>query len=56
MALDVGALLWERVAQAAPVLLGEVAALARAFGWTEPDVLALGETRRHAYLALAGTP
>ena len=53
VALDVGALLWERVAQAAQVLLGEIATLARSYGWTEPEVLSLGEHRRRAYLALA---
>jgi hypothetical protein len=51
--VDVGALLWERVATAARELLGEVAELAVAFGWTEPDVLALTPLRRRAYLELA---
>ena len=54
VALDVGALLWERVAQTAPVLFGEIATLARAYGWTEAEVLSLSEGRRRAYLALAG--
>ncbi|CCG04039.1 conserved protein of unknown function [Blastococcus saxobsidens DD2] len=34
-------------------LLAEVAELARAFGWTEADVLALSDQRRRAYLELA---
>jgi hypothetical protein len=51
--VDVGRLLWERVAATAPQLLAEVAALARAFGWSEDAVLALGTTRRRAYLQLA---
>jgi len=34
-------------------LLAEVAGLARAFGWTEADVLALSDQRRRAYLDLA---
>lgn len=34
-------------------LLAEVAELARAFGWTEGDVLALSDHRRRAYLTLA---
>lgn len=51
--LDPGALLWEHVARAAPALLADVATLAAAFGWTEPDVLALSSGRRRAYLTLA---
>jgi hypothetical protein len=34
-------------------LLAEVAELARAFGWSESDVLALSDQRRRAYLDLA---
>lgn len=34
-------------------LLADVAALARAFGWTESDVLELSDARRRAYLDLA---
>jgi hypothetical protein len=30
-----------------------VAEIAAAFGWTEAEILALSETRRQAYLALA---
>jgi hypothetical protein len=52
--VDLGALLWERVSAEAPRLLAEVAALARAFGWSEDAVLALGAARRRAYLELAG--
>lgn len=33
-------------------LFGEVHRLARAYGWTEPEVLALGPRRRRAYLEL----
>ena len=33
-------------------LLHDVDALARAYGWSEPDVLALGERRRAAYVSL----
>jgi hypothetical protein len=53
VAIDVGALLWERVSTAAQHLLVEIATLARAFGWSEDDVLALTPARRSAYLALA---
>jgi hypothetical protein len=51
-AVDVGALLWEQVAAAVPVLLSEVVALASAFGWSEDAVLGLSAARRRAYLAL----
>ncbi|MFE9018102.1 hypothetical protein ACFYNL_05940 [Streptomyces sp. NPDC007808] len=52
VALDPGALLWDQVDAAAPLLLSQVAALAAAFGWSERDVLAMTAVRRTAYLAL----
>jgi predicted RNA-binding Zn-ribbon protein involved in translation (DUF1610 family) len=51
--LDVGAFVWAGVRARAQRLLLEVDALARAYGWTEAEVLALGERRRAAYLQLA---
>jgi hypothetical protein len=51
--LDVAALLWDRVAYAAPAILAEVAELAAAFGWAEAEVLALTPIRRRTYLELA---
>lgn len=51
--LDFVALIWPEVDAAARQLLGDVADLARAFGWTERDVLALSPARRQAYLRLA---
>lgn len=51
--LDVGALLWDRVARAAGEALREVAELAAAFGWSETEILALPAVRRGAYLELA---
>jgi hypothetical protein len=51
--LDVGALLWDRVARAAGEGLREVAELAAAFGWSETEILALPAMRRRAYLELA---
>lgn len=50
--VDVGALLWDRVASAAAALVAEVATLAAAFGWREADVLALSAVRRDMYLRL----
>jgi len=49
-AFDIAAYLWEEVDARARRLIDEVDLLARAYGWTEPDVLALGATRRAAYL------
>ncbi|WP_282004262.1 hypothetical protein [Propioniciclava sinopodophylli] len=54
--LDPAAVLWERICADAPRLLGEVAALARAFGWSESQILALSDARRDAYLDLVGAP
>ncbi|MFZ3493223.1 hypothetical protein ACODT5_08325 [Streptomyces sp. 5.8] len=51
--VDIGALLWERVASVASALISEVAALAAAFGWREADVLGLSPVRRGMYLQLA---
>ena len=52
--LDIGAFVWADVRARAQRLLFEVDVLARAYGWTEAEVLALGERRRGAYLQLAG--
>jgi hypothetical protein len=52
--LDVGAFVWAEVHGRAQRLLHEVDVLARAYGWTETEVLALGDRRRQAYLTLAG--
>ena len=51
-ALDVALLLWAQVEVRATALMAQVHALARAYGWTEPDVLALEPRRRAAYLEL----
>jgi len=53
--VDVGALLWEEIEARARGLLAEIHCLARAYGWTEPEILALSPQRRAAYLDLAGT-
>jgi hypothetical protein len=52
--LDVGALVWSELDAAATRILDDVDRLARAYGWTESDVLALSPARRRAYLELAG--
>jgi hypothetical protein len=50
--VDVGAFVWAEVDAVTRRLLHEVDLLARAYGWTEPDVLALSQARRAAYLRL----
>lgn len=55
---DLGGFVWAELGAQARRLLHEVDALGRAYGWTESEVLALGERRRAAYvyLALEGGP
>jgi hypothetical protein len=49
-ALDIVGLLWEEIDSRAQRLLDDVHVLARTYGWSEPEVLALSEARRAAYL------
>jgi predicted RNA-binding Zn-ribbon protein involved in translation (DUF1610 family) len=51
--VDVPRFVWAEVRARALGLLRDVDALARAYGWTEAEVLALGDSRRGAYLELA---
>ena len=51
--VDVTGLLSDRLADQAYALFVEVADLASAYGWSEPQILALPEGRRRAYLELA---
>jgi hypothetical protein len=51
---DVAAFVYAEITTAAQRLLRQVAALARAFAWTEREVLSLSAARRRAYLELAG--
>lgn len=50
--LDAGTLLWEEIEARARLLLGEVHRLASAYGWSEPQILALSPERRASYLAM----
>lgn len=50
--LDLPLLVWTELQSRALALLTEVHALAAAYGWTEPEVLALSPVRRAAYLEL----
>jgi hypothetical protein len=53
--LDIGSFLWEEVDTWARRLLQDVAVLAKAYGWTEADVIGMSPARRQAYLDLVGT-
>jgi hypothetical protein len=50
---DPSTFVFTEISAAARRLLRQVATLARSFGWTESEVLALSPTRRRAYLELA---
>lgn len=50
VAFDIAAFLWEEIEVRARGLLDEVHLLARAYGWTEAEILGLSEARRSAYL------
>jgi hypothetical protein len=49
---DVVSFFWTELGARAERLLVEVHTLARAYGWPEADILAMGEARRHFYLEL----
>jgi hypothetical protein len=51
---DVASLLWTDVDRWARMFLHEVHLLARAYGWTERDVLRLSDARREHYLGMVG--
>ncbi len=51
--LDAGSLLWDEIEAHARALLREVDLLARAYGWTEAEILGLGAVRRANYVAMA---
>ncbi len=50
--LDVASFVWEEFAAQARSLLREVHSLASAYGWREPEILAMSAVRRRAYLEL----
>jgi len=50
--LDAAALLWDDIDAQARELLGAIHRLARAYGWTESEILALSAHRRASYLAM----
>lgn len=56
--VDVTTFVWAEIDARAKRILLDVDSLARAYGWTEADVLVLSEARRAAYLRIVrdGTP
>jgi hypothetical protein len=53
LVFDIGAFFWEELQAYARRLLRDIDVLARRYGWSESDVLALSETRRRHYVELA---
>lgn len=49
---DIVGYLWQEIESRAQGLLREVDALARAYGWSEREILSLTDARRRGYLAL----
>jgi hypothetical protein len=54
-AFNVAPFLWTEIERWARTLLREVHVLARAYGWSEAEVLALGPARRQVYLEMVTT-
>jgi hypothetical protein len=52
--LDIAGFVWARLAAAARRLAGDVALLARAYGWREADILGMSAWRRQLYLEWSG--
>jgi hypothetical protein len=51
---DIAAYLWQEVDRRAQALIDEVHVLAAAYGWSEPQILALSDARRASYLQRCG--
>lgn len=51
---DIGAFFWSEITVWARRVLWEVHRLARVYGWSEADILALSPLRRQAYLEMVG--
>ncbi|MFZ4506489.1 MAG: hypothetical protein ACOYON_02185 [Fimbriimonas sp.] len=52
--LDPASFVWSAVESRASAILGEVHTLARAYGWSEREILDLSPARRHLYLTMVG--
>ncbi|MUL63101.1 hypothetical protein BOO86_01380 [Mycobacterium sp. CBMA 234] len=53
LGIDIAEFLWRELEIHAIRLVGEVDLLARRYGWSEPEILALSTARRRLYLGLA---
>jgi hypothetical protein len=51
---DIAAYLWQEFERRAQALIDEIHVLATAYGWSEPQILALSGSRRAAYLLRCG--
>jgi hypothetical protein len=54
LTFDVATFFWEEIEALARRLMLEVHTLARAYGWSEGEILALGAVRRRLYVEMAG--
>lgn len=52
LSFDIATYLWEEISDWARLILKEVHTLARAYGWSERDILGMNAQRRHHYLEL----
>lgn len=52
MLFDIAAFLWSEIAVRAQRLLREIDTIARAYGWTEREILGLSARRRQSYLEM----
>ena len=52
MLFDIAHFFWNEIAAEARRLLREIDALARAYGWSEREILSLSARRRQSYLEL----
>jgi hypothetical protein len=48
--LDIGDFFWREIAALAQRLVGEITALAIAYGWSESEILGMGSARRRLYM------
>jgi hypothetical protein len=53
-AFEIASVLWDEIAESARAVLREVHLLAEAYGWSEPEILALTPHRRRSYLGMVG--
>jgi len=54
MGFDIGVYFWREIQAAARRIVLEVDALARAYGWSETEILGMSASRRNLYLEMVG--